>query len=190
MPRLKEADTVDGLRAEVARLTAALARAEQALADVQIRDRVTGLLDQRETLRRVRVEIDRCRRHRRTLSVIVVSIVGYPALVERTGRRGADQLLLRAGQVCAQGRRLGDVVGRLEGGEFAVQLPEVLPAGALTVIDHIRRANQASTGLVELPSGASVSLALELAFGVAHFPEHGSDVDTLLAVARSNLQSA
>lgn len=176
--------TIASLQAEIAWLRADLERAERTLADVQIRDRVTGLFDQRELLRVVRVEIDRSRRHGRPFSLIVVAIVGYAELVERVGRRGADQILVRVGKTCAQGRRLGDVVGRLEAGEFAVLLPESTPAGTATVVELIKRAAQAPAAPVELPTGARVTADVELAFGVAHFPTDATDVDALLAAAR------
>lgn len=182
-----ETDPLEALRAELALIRGQLERAERTLAELQIRDRVTGLLDVRETTRHVRVEIDRCRRYHRQCALVAVGIVDYGGLVQRLGRRGIEQVLARVGQACRFGRRSVDVVGRLEGGEFAMLLPETAADGAAIVVDHVRRACAGPSAPVELPSGAQVAVSVRLAFGIARFPGDATDADGLLAAARGRL---
>lgn len=179
------ADELDALRAEIARLRSALDRAERRLAAIETRDRLTGLHDGRETVRLVRLELDRARRYGRPFSVVVVEVRDYAALVDRVGRQGADQALVRVARACLAGRRSVDVVGRLDAGEFAVVLPETPADGARRVAEHVGRTHSADTGPVELASGDRVTVAVRLAFGVVGWePGAPGDADGLLAAAR------
>jgi diguanylate cyclase (GGDEF)-like protein len=177
----------DALRAEVAQLRARLEQAERTIAELQVRDRATGLFDGRETLRLLRIELDRCRRYDRRLSLVLAGVTGYAGIVDRLGRQGADQVLARVARACRSGRRSADVVGRLEDGQFALVLPETAPEGAAIVADHVRRGCEGDAGLVDLPTGRQVAVPVRLAFGVVGFPGGATDADGLVAAARRTL---
>lgn len=188
-PRSGDELVIASLRAEVARLTSELALAKLRLGELEIRDRVTGLVDARETLRLLRIELDRCRRYDRILSVVLVEIEGYAAIVDRLGRHGADQVVARVARACRAGRRSTDVVGRLEGGQFLLVLPETPPESAAIVADHVRRHLATERSSVEASSGWGVDATAHLRFGVVGFPGNERDGDALIAAARRALTS-
>ena len=70
-----------------------------------------------------------------------------------------------------------DVPAHLRNGEFAVFLPDVTLAGAVTVADRVRGAVNAST------QGWGEKIPLTSSFGVATFPDTVSDTEDLLTAA-------
>ena len=91
------------------------------------------------------------------------------------GHESGDVLLREVGQRLAHSLRAGDTVARLGGDEFAVLATGLDDADdALLVARKLRQA-------VEWPfTLRGLTLEVEASIGIALFPEHGTDVDTLL----------
>ena len=70
--------------------------------------------------------------------------------------------------------RESDTVARLGGDEFAIVAPRTDAAGALTLADKLREA------LARPSNGCGIDLEIDASIGIAIFPEHGADADTLL----------
>jgi diguanylate cyclase (GGDEF)-like protein len=80
--------------------------------------------------------------------------------------------------------RASDTVGRLGGDEFLAILPETGEEGAMGVAEKLREALRAPYALdnAQAQLGASV--------GVALFPDHGDDAETLQRAADAALYAA
>jgi predicted signal transduction protein with EAL and GGDEF domain len=91
------------------------------------------------------------------------------------GHHNGDLLLQEIGARLRTGLRASDSVARLGGDEFGLLLPHVADGGEALVLGERVRTILRRPFTLE-----GVTLDLEACVGVALYPEHGDDVDTLL----------
>ena len=109
------------------------------------------------------------------MALLLVDLDRFKEVNDTLGHHTGDQLLRRVGGRLREALRDSDTVARLGGDEFGVVLREVTDeAAAALAADRVLRALQVP---VELDG-----LALEVggSVGVALFPDHGTDADTLI----------
>jgi diguanylate cyclase (GGDEF)-like protein len=150
-----------------------------------ISDTLTGLHNRRflyETLPR---EIVRAKRNGTTIGVIIVDLDHFKRINDTYGHEAGDMALRWVGGVLKESVRGSDVVCRHGGEEFCVVLPEASGAGAQTKAEEIRAALEA----LKLDYSGQ-PLKITASFGVAIYPEHGMDADTLLRLADEALYNA
>jgi len=103
-------------------------------------DGLTQLYNRRyfnETLER---EVNRCRRYKRPLSLVVFDVDHFKKTNDRFGHVAGDALLRQLAQVVRPRLRREDVFARTGGEEFALVLPEVPLAGAVITAEKVREA--------------------------------------------------
>lgn len=145
-----------------------------------MQDELTGLLNRRALLARLRSEWERSQRHQHSLSLVSVDLDGLKQINDSFGHGLGDQALRAVGRLMREAIRQMDVAGRLSGDEFLILLPETDQASALEVA---RRLLEASGALrVTADSGASVPLAMSL--GVATWP--GITADEAVELLRAS----
>jgi diguanylate cyclase (GGDEF)-like protein len=105
------------------------------------------------------------------LSLLVIDLDGMRGVVERGGYQAGTLAIAEVGRVIGARLRPGDVAARFGGDEFAMILPATDAAAAGIIAESLRDAIAKSR--VELT--ASV--------GVATFPDHAKDADTLFRAA-------
>ena len=159
-------------QAAIALANARLYEAQQALAS---RDPLTGLLNHREFHEAVARELERCRRHGRTVSVVVFDLDGFKLVNDTAGHAEGDRVLRVAAQALGATARAGDLACRIGGDELALVLPETGAEEARRVAARVREA----VGATDARTGAS--------YGVASWPEDGPTKDTLLQRADADL---
>jgi diguanylate cyclase (GGDEF)-like protein/putative nucleotidyltransferase with HDIG domain len=161
------------------------ARAERLvaeMAEMARTDALTGLLNRRGFADSIDLELERARRGRHGVSVVVGDLDHFKALNDRHGHRAGDVALQAFGRLlAAHGRRI-DASARIGGEEFALILPHTDEHGAFLVAERLRRALRDEPPLPDA--------ALTVSFGVATFPRHGADGDALLHAADQALYAA
>ena len=120
-------------------------------------------------------EIDKARRYGRRFAL---AILGVELPKAGDGQPGADPGIQVAEQVLASVRDT-DVLARVDEGEFYLLLPETGGTGAHTCRRRVMRQLFGATEL--LPSA---DCTIEIAMGVATFPQDGLDLSQLLRIAR------
>lgn len=94
-----------------------------------------------------------------------------------------DKMIQRISATLSENMRPGDFIARWRtGDEFIAILPETPSQGALTVAERFRSAIRERSEEWRFPTSISI--------GVATFPEHGKDTDTLLDNAEGALKKA
>ena len=117
--------------------------------------------------------------------VMLLDLDRFKEVNDRLGHHHGDDLLRQIGPRIASVLRSSDTVARLGGDEFAVLLPNADGAEAGSeVAAKIREALAVpfSVSGMELEAGASI--------GLACFPEHGQDIETLMRRADAAMYAA
>jgi len=159
--------------------------ANQRLRRLALRDTLTGLLDRRGFDFALRIELAREARRGGQFGILLFELDGLNTANERFGRSVGDTLLQVFGDSLETRIRQSDIAARVGGDEFAVILPDADARGAAIVGDQIMKAFAQNVQGI-LPR----DLEMSGRFGVARFPEDGSEPDALLSAAARAREAA
>ncbi len=132
-------------------------------------DELTGLPNR--TLFRSRIEAALARD---SAAVMLLDLDRFKEINDALGHESGDLLLREVGARLGAEVGEGAFLARLGGDEFGILLPDASVDDALASAAHVHAALQKSFALRGLPLEVATSI------GIAHFPGHGDDVDTLL----------
>ena len=140
-----------------------------------LHDGLTGLPNR--TLFRDRIEqaIAQARRDGGQLAVAMIDLDRFKDVNDSLGHHAGDVLLVEVGRRLRGVLRCSDTVARLGGDEFGVLISQPRSTSDVAVVIGKLRAALEETVMVE-----GLSLPAEGSIGIAMFPAHGRDVDTLL----------
>jgi len=147
-------------------------------------DTVTGLPNRALLADRLSQEMARARRGGNPFAVLLFDLDGFKAVNDTWGHAAGDRVLAAVADRARKCVRASDTVGRLGGDEFLAILPETAAGGALEVADKLREALREPYPL----EGATASLGASV--GVALFPEHGDDPESVQRAADAALYEA
>ena len=106
--------------------------------------------------------------------LLLVDLNGFKEVNDTLGHHHGDLVLQEVGPRLRAAFRSEDLVARLGGDEFAVFMPGADSDAAQTAVQRLQDALHTP---VEVDG---ISLELDASIGLAWYPEHGGDVDTLL----------
>lgn len=152
------------------------------LSDAAQTDPLTGLMNRRGFHELFGIELERARRSRRPLSLLVADLDHFKRVNDRLGHPGGDRVLKRFSQTLKREKRRIDSAARLGGEEFALILPDTDDHGAYIIADRLRRAIREAF--------ADQRMDLTISFGVATYPRHGDSEEVLLSAADQALYVA
>ena len=161
-------------------------RASQArIAYMAEHDMLTDLPNRTLVTDRLRQALIAARRNRQRVGLLYIDLDRFKPVNDIYGHAVGDQLLREAAVRMRMCVRESDTVGRFGGDEFVVLLPEVdSVADAMRVAEKIRVALREPFLLGRLKLDVSSSI------GIAVYPEHGSDDDSLLLRADAAMYDA
>jgi diguanylate cyclase (GGDEF)-like protein len=107
-------------------------------------------------------------------SLLLVDLNGFKDVNDTLGHHHGDLVLQEVGPRLRDAFRGEDMVARLGGDEFAVFMPGADISAAQAAV---RRLQEALHTPVDVDG---ISIALDASIGLAWYPKHGGDVDTLL----------
>ncbi|MCG8349400.1 MAG: diguanylate cyclase [Chloroflexales bacterium] len=108
------------------------------LCSFMFRDSLTGLLNPTRMKEHLEIEVARARRHHLPLSFAMIDIDHFKRVNDSYGHPAGDRVLKSLSQLLQQRRRRTNIIGRYDGEEFAVLLPNTDGAGAIHVMNEIR----------------------------------------------------
>jgi diguanylate cyclase (GGDEF)-like protein len=152
-----------------------------------ITDELTSLANYRHLQQRLDDEIARATRYNKHLSLLMLDADDFKAFNDSEGHVAGDGALADLGEVVRKVVREVDLVARYGGEEFSVVLPETDVAGAFIVAEKIREAVE----LHRFRNAEGVrDRQLTVSAGLATFPTHSKDKDSLLREADDALYHA
>ena len=140
-----------------------------------LHDALTGLPNRTLFHDRIEQALRRSRRERVLGAALLIDLDRFKEVNDTLGHQKGDLLLKDIGARLRASLRDSDTIARLGGDEFGVLLPSLdSAAGAVSAAEKIRAALEADFYIDGLPVHVDASV------GIALYPQHGDDVDTLL----------
>jgi diguanylate cyclase (GGDEF)-like protein len=159
------------------------------LVDASRVDGKTGLLNATTWQREARLETSRAVRTRIPLAVAIADIDHFKLVNDTFGHLAGDLVLAGVARALNGFLRVGDLVGRFGGEEFAILLPGTSAAEARQITERLcARIAQITTPAGDRPG--STPLQVTISIGVAALESSRRDLDDLLAAADHALYEA
>lgn len=136
------------------------------LEELATTDALTRLLNRRALLDRLSVEVDRARRFRSQLSLLMVDVDHFKAINDEHGHLVGDDILRQTGTLLGGAVRTIDVAARYGGEEFVVILPETAQDGAAVFAERLRE----QVAEQSFEAAGERNFHLTCSIGVATFP--------------------
>jgi diguanylate cyclase (GGDEF)-like protein len=144
-------------------------------------DSLTGLENHRSLMQRLDEEETRCKRERRSFSVLVGDVDHFKQYNDAFGHPAGDEVLKDISDIMREAARPVDCVARYGGEEFVVLMPDTSAADALELAEHIR---------ARVAAKKFMGRKMTLSIGVATFPEDADNAEALISVADEALYQA
>jgi diguanylate cyclase (GGDEF)-like protein len=152
-----------------------------------VTDELTGLANVRAFHTILEREIERSRRFRSPLALVMLDLDHFKQINDEYGHQQGDEVLSTVADVLRDFSRDIDAPARYGGEELAVVLPQTDSEGAEQLAERMREAVER----LEVPRvDGEGSLRLRASFGVASLPESAVDRGGLIAAADAALYRA
>jgi diguanylate cyclase (GGDEF)-like protein/PAS domain S-box-containing protein len=155
------------------------------LAELAVRDALTGLYNRRFMEASLEREITAATRNSSPLSVVIADIDHFKSVNDTFGHPAGDEALQAVSSLLARLCRKSDIACRYGGEEFLIVFPG-MPVGLAA--DWAERARQ-SVSETEIAVGSG-ELHITASFGVAGFPAQGKTWQEVIGAADAALYSA
>lgn len=155
---------------------------------LSITDELSGLFNHRFFYQCLEKEVDRARRYKTALSLVIIDLDDFKKYNDAWGHPQGDRALTLAASVLKDTVRTTDIVARYGGEEFAIILPQTNLIDAKQICERIREA----LSQTPVPAISGVTEPLTASFGVvAREPsmtasELVAEADKILYFAKSS----
>jgi diguanylate cyclase (GGDEF)-like protein/PAS domain S-box-containing protein len=140
-----------------------------------LHDPLTGLPNRTLFSERIGHAILQAQRSKTKLAVALIDLDRFKEVNDSLGHSAGDHLLISVGERMSDALRASDTLARLGGDEFGLLLPELM--GGHDVLPVLERLQ---AGLEEPIHVQSLPIGIEASMGIAIYPDHGEDAQTLI----------
>jgi diguanylate cyclase (GGDEF)-like protein len=106
---------------------------------LSVTDPLTGLLNRRYLQERLVEELNRSKRYRQPVALLMIDVDRFKAYNDNFGHLAGDEALKKVASILKENLRGADVAARFGGEEFAVLLPQTTAEEAQQIAERIRR---------------------------------------------------
>ncbi|MCB9072890.1 MAG: GGDEF domain-containing protein [Bdellovibrionaceae bacterium] len=150
-------------------------------AELSITDPVTQLTNHRFFQEKLRQELQKAKKNKESLALVMIDVDHFKLLNDQYGHPRGDQVLALLAKELKRILPASASLSRYGGEEFSLILPKTTSPKALQISEELRASVLALQNL---------DFRLSISLGIACFPEHGLDVDELIANADHALYCA
>ncbi|NOX08724.1 MAG: bifunctional diguanylate cyclase/phosphodiesterase [Gammaproteobacteria bacterium] len=161
-----------------------LEEANRELKQLALYDHLTGIPNRFLLLDRLEQNLRQATRSNEHLAVLMIDLNKFKEVNDNLGHETGDQLLKQVSTRLQKAIRNSDTIGRLGGDEFAVVSHNVDKESAQDVANALLMALEPAFEI------ENHHLFLDASIGIAIYPDHGSEVSTLLKCADIAMYSA
>jgi diguanylate cyclase (GGDEF)-like protein len=175
------------LEAKVAERTRELAAANERLVRQAETDGLTGLYNHRYLQEHLQLEIERCKRNRLPLSMLMIDVDHFKQYNDAHGHPAGDEILRQLARLMDADRRANDLCARYGGEEFVLLLVDTDKRTAAIAADRLRRRVYDHVfPHEETQPGGQVTISV----GVASYPADAASAPALVEAADQALYQA
>lgn len=145
------------------------------------RDELTGVYNRRYLNLILERELARTRRYGDNLSILIIDLDNFKEINDTYGHLEGDRILIKFAWVLKESVRDADVIIRYGGDEFVIVAPSTGYSGAYTLAKRILT----NISQINTPAGR-----LSASVGIATYPDHGTDFESLFEYADRCLYDA
>ncbi len=150
-------------------------------------DSLTGLWNHGYFQKMLLMELQQAKRSEQPLSLLFLDIDNFKQLNDTCGHQHGDLILKELANILKESARTQDYICRYGGEEFALILTRTHAQQSLEIAERFRRKIEQH----EFPSPSGVgTLHLTVSIGLASFPNHADNTDTLIALADKAMYTA
>lgn len=161
-----------------------LIKAKEEIKIIAFHDSLTLLPNRRFFVENLQNEIKKANEYGEELDVMFIDLDGFKAVNDTHGHEAGDSLLREIAARLKTSVRENGFVARLAGDEFIISLPQAQNKETVEIAESI---------LVQLNKPVLINnmpIIVTSSIGVARFPEHGSNVESLIKYADHAMYSA
>lgn len=158
---------------------------EEKLSYLAYHDELTGLANRRFFLENLASEIQSAQAHHKTLAILYVDLDNFKIVNDRLGHQNGDGLLKEAALRIKNALSPEDMVARMGGDEFIILLKD--PQNETTVRRRVKRILKVFSQRFAIKE---FQFHVTPSIGIALYPEHGQDAESLMTHADMALYSA
>ena len=131
----------------------------QAQEENALTDELTKLPNRRHLAQRFLEEMQRARRHHKSIAFLMIDIDHFKLVNDNYGHLQGDAVLAELAKILVAGKRESDIAARYGGEEFGVILHETNETGAMTLAERIRAKVEDAT----FPGGLKLTISIGVA---------------------------
>ena len=160
----------------------------QAQEENALTDELTKLPNRRHLAQRFLEEMQRARRHHKSMAFLMIDIDHFKLINDTYGHLQGDAVLADLAKILVAGKRESDVAARYGGEEFGIILHETNETGAMTLAERIRAKVEAATfpGALKL----TISIGVAASDDESQFTALLEKADQALYVAKQSGRNA
>ena len=155
------------------------------LEELATTDGLTGCYNKRHFHNELTARMHAAERHGHKVSLVIADIDHFKAVNDTYGHHVGDIVIRELGQILKQLRSESDLVARFGGEEFCVLCDQTTTEDAVNLAERARTA--LSQAVFETDNGP---LKVTCSLGVASYPDHASNQETLFEAADRALYAA
>lgn len=140
-------------------------------------DSLTGLLNRRMIVERIRREIVRVKRYKVELSIIFCDLDYFKEINDTYGQKAGDEVLKTVTDILRKSVRTSDAVGRYGGDKFLIVLPQTSLRGAQEMAERMRVSVQNTK--FEMPGEKIAGTTMSI--GVAFYDGTETDIEAMIS---------
>lgn len=164
-----------------------LAVINKRLEELSVTDGLTCLRNRRYFIERLRSEFSRSKRHKLSISLIILDLDYFKSINDTYGHQKGDDVLIKVADILKQNCRVHDFLARFGGEEFIISLCQTGPEGALIVAERIRKAVEE----YQFTYPGAPDFNTTISAGISSYPDMKIDnIDDLIRIADASLYEA